>query len=411
MAEEIGSIFEIDRQKLGADNAVNGCGPFEQNGRMFSQIEDWCYTTSGREAIDLALSDIETGLSLQNVSTLTDRQKKCCLLPMYTCDTVILPFVRRGWELKFYPVGRDLRISRQHFARAIEEVQPQVVLIHSYYGTDTLSEIREGIKAWQQRGILFMEDLTQSLWLLQQKEITCDCDYYIASLRKWLGIPDGGVLASKRDIRQKPQRESAAFVKKKLEALTEKQEYLNLLPSAAEEDSQTMQRRKKAFLDKNRGAEEMLDGYGEVCKMSSVSRYLWNRADFSGLSAARADNARELYEGLSALADRQERIYGSKGFELPLSYSGSEAPLYVPVLVNTDLREPLQRYLSEHQIYAPVLWPVAKELAGILTEDVRFLYDSMLALPCDQRYGRKDMKRIIKGIEAFMTENVTEEKR
>ena len=63
------------------------------------------------------------------------------------------------------------------------------------------------------------------------------------------------------------------------------------------------------------------------------------------------------------------------------------APLYLAVYALD--RDRLQRFLTEHNIYAPVLWPVGKENEGCLTEDEKYIFGHMLALPMDQRYGRK----------------------
>lgn len=61
----------------------------------------------------------------------------------------------------------------------------------------------------------------------------------------------------------------------------------------------------------------------------------------------------------------------------------------------------MQKFLTEHGIYAPVLWPVGKENAGHLTGDEKYIYSHMLALPMDQRYGAEEMKRLGKVLEEY----------
>ena len=68
------------------------------------------------------------------------------------------------------------------------------------------------------------------------------------------------------------------------------------------------------------------------------------------------------------------------------------SPLYVPVYA--DEREKLQEFLKDKNIFAPVLWPVPKQVEGRLGKDVEFIFRHLLALPCDQRYGKKDMEFI-----------------
>lgn len=64
-------------------------------------------------------------------------------------------------------------------------------------------------------------------------------------------------------------------------------------------------------------------------------------------------------------------------------------------------REELQRFLTAHDIYAPVLWPVGKENESGLTNDERYIYDHMLALPIDQRYGMEEMERAAMVLEEY----------
>ena len=40
-------------------------------------------------------------------SCLTD-QKKVAYVPVYTCETVLSPFLKAGYQLKFYGVSRDM---------------------------------------------------------------------------------------------------------------------------------------------------------------------------------------------------------------------------------------------------------------------------------------------------------------
>ena len=45
-------------------------------------------------------------------------------------------------------------------------------------------------------------------------------------------------------------------------------------------------------------------------------------------------------------------------------------------------------------------WPVEDERV-LIDEDVKYIYDHLLAIPCDQRYDEKDMQRAIDIINNF----------
>lgn len=48
-------------------------------------------------------------LFYKNYPEITKFQK--CLLPAYTCDTIVLHFIVHGWEIEFYQIDSDLQIE------------------------------------------------------------------------------------------------------------------------------------------------------------------------------------------------------------------------------------------------------------------------------------------------------------
>ena len=70
-------------------------------------------------------------------------------------------------------------------------------------------------------------------------------------------------------------------------------------------------------------------------------------------------------------------------------------PLYFPILV--DNRVQWQDLLADNDIYAPVVWPKADHCPDI-DDNSQMIYDKILCIPIDQRYGIDDMDRIVKVI-------------
>ena len=68
------------------------------------------------------------------------------------------------------------------------------------------------------------------------------------------------------------------------------------------------------------------------------------------------------------------------------------APLYFVIYVQD--RNELQTSLAAEHIYAPVIWPVPNEEV-LINETVKSIYETVLAIPVDQRYNEADMKKII----------------
>ncbi len=368
---EIGSIFEVDKKQIEYIKAEDIAIETIVN-RLQYTYQDSCLVSSGRDAIELALQQI------------TNRRK--CLLPMYTCDTVDMPFVRKGYEVAYYPVGKDMRPNRAKFIEYIDQFQPEVILVHGYYGQDTLSEIRKDIEVFQKQGGIVIEDVTQTLFL--PAHITAD--YCVCSLRKWFGIPDGGFLLSKTRIKNKPQTKRNDFVQEKWQALTLKWDYLRRI----KQEDADLSEMKQYFLAKNIRAEELLDEDAKVYQISDYASRILHTVHFAENERRRSENARVLYEGVHPLCRKGE-------IELPLIYDGNTAPLYVPIYIPN--REAFQKFMRERDIYLPVLWPISQYITQ-MCEDTLYIYENMLAIPCDYRYTTADMQLIIEAVQDYIAE-------
>lgn len=218
-----------------------------------------------------------------------------------------------------------------------------------------------------------MEDVTQSYYL---EDIGAEADYVVGSLRKWYPIPDGGFVVAEETIFQEGMTSEKEFTEKRIELLTEKWNYLYGEGSAEEKKGI-----KNRFLKENREMEEWLDRHEGAGEMSPEALYMLDGIDEEACKEQRKRNYRYLYG----------KIHGKTWLWPILPEMEGAAPLYLAVYARE--REELQRFLTAHDIYAPVLWPVGKENESGLTDDERYIYDHMLALPIDQRYGMEEMER------------------
>lgn len=362
MEKEIGSIFEIDKNSLKPDcEIVKGqMAPFFANG-----YTQYCMVSSGRDALSMAIRQIRREHGCERLR---------CLLPMYTCDTVIAPFEQYGAEWTFYPADTKMQPDPVLFQKRLEADRPAVVVVHAHYGVDTLACVRPFLKAFQSQGGIVIEDITQNIFM----PLDYQADYYVLSLRKWLGIPDGGMILSKCRLAATPAAERTDFTEQKWQALTDKYCYLKQAESGT---PGMFAEKKQAFLFQHREAERLLEQDTGVYRMSQRSWQIIRQTDFEWIRQSRAENAACLSDILS----------GCPGVVCPLSYDENAAPLYFPVYVQNQAQ--VQQYLCERDIYAPVLWPVPSQIGG-MPECTQYIYHHMLALPCDQRYGSAEMARV-----------------
>ena len=320
------------------------------------------YYDSGRGAIAAAIKSIETkdpGIA------------KRCILPIYTCETVIQPFEGSGWDIRYYEVNRDLEPDGESITALIEGYGPSVILLHPYYGTDTVQNVYGCLERISpDRRPVVIEDMTQALFMTP--DAVKRAEYVVGSIRKWLPVPDGGYCISAFPLPEGVTGDGK-FATERLDAMKEKELYF-LGADGAD---------KAHFLHTNREAEDARCSDRESAPaMSEETADMASGIDISYIMDRRKENARIVDTALSGLK-RVHKI---------LDMQSGQAPLYYPVYA--DDREDLQRYLQEHDIYAPVLWPVYEAVEKDLTPGAGYIYEHLLALPCDQRYDKRYMDRM-----------------
>lgn len=299
---------------------------------------------------------------------------KRVLLPAYTCQTVIEPFVQEGWQCAFYPLNKNLRIDTVALSALAKRFQPALCVVHPYFGNelnrselDALSEI----KSW---GCVLVEDRTQILLSQHYDELF---DFFVGSYRKWFPIPDGAFL--------KPGTLTGAF--SKLE-MPENEKFVQLMSAAmflrgvflnsGDENVKTLSR----FIESRAAA--ILTNRIEFHRMADFSLKRLAMSDVSMIEKRRLANYHFLYQHLI----NNETL---KPVKTDLSEL-TTVPLYFPVYVKN--RATLQTKLCAKRIYAPVLWPV--QTTDILINDtIKEIFDTILMIPCDQRYTEEDMQLVI----------------
>lgn len=116
--------------------------------------------------------------------------------------------------------------------------------------------------------------------------------------------------------------------------------------------------------------------------------------DVNVIRTRRRTNAEFLLEGLS------NELAIDVIYPIFTTLSKDDVPLFIPVLIkNQPLRDSLRKYLTTHDIYCPIHWPVTSY--HILTPKTQNIYNRELSIVCDQRYDLLDMRRIINTIREF----------
>lgn len=301
---------------------------------------------SGRTALDFIIRDLKASGVFNSI-----------MLPLYCCDSMIEPFIRNDIDVSFYPVS--------HKKIDFYENNKDAILLLDYFGyvNDEVTKIANRAK---DNGQIVIYDATH---YLGKRKIAAD--YSFRSLKKWFFCnyasakkENGSWLIpypNQTNIIYVENRNTAAKLKTKYisQGIGEKSVFLNMFSSA------------EMILQK-----DYSNYYGEkvVC-------------DISNIAEIRRANARRLIDGLCEI---KEITFWRNQIE------DIDTPLFVPILVQENIRDELRRYLMEHQIYCPIHWPISR-----LHSQINGLFKSELSLICDQRYSFEDIDREIEVVKNF----------
>lgn len=274
-------------------------------------------------------------------------------LPAYICETVVAA-VSAHTEACFYPVG-----ERLDDAPAIGVRPGDAVVVVDYYGWLPRPE---GIAGLREAGAVVIEDASQAL--LTEGTGTIG-DFWIASPRKFVGVPDGGLLGPRPDGMAVPAEP---------------------VPEAWWRQAREARVGRRAF-DENGGDRSWFplfqraeDGVpARPYAMSELSRsILAEGIDADAIAARRQANydvlQRELGE-VSLMGPRPDGV----------------VPMGFPVRVAE--RDAVSERLFADRVFPPVHWPIPDPVPASFAADRR-LSSEVMTLPCDQCYDERDMLRV-----------------
>ena len=352
---EIGSDFSLEKEYWNAhfDDCYFSLESFPENSVFLSTC---------RSAIALILDGLPKG------------RIKRALVPGFTCHSVLDPFLKKGYQVYPYPVNNDLSVQWQLFDDLVEQIAPSVILLHSYFGFNTLSGGSNRLADYRKNGIIVIEDQTQRLF---SSFVSVEADYYVGSIRKWMPISDGAFLSPYRQV---VFPEDVELVQSKISAFINKERYL--LGEQVFKDE---------FLEQFRQAEVLLDCRETPFAMSSISKGLFSMFDIERISFIRRNNYEVLARRFVACSELQVLFP-----ELPEDV----VPFLFPVLVPHGRKE-LQSYMASHDVYPTVIWACPDSFTEIIQPSVRVVFEEILCFHCDQRYSVSDMNRIGDLLDSF----------
>lgn len=266
-------------------------------------------------------------------------------IPYYTCDVVLQPIERLGISYSFYRINRDFTLAEE-----IALSEGEYIIYTNYFGLMD-AYCKEMAKRYGNQLIL---DCAQAFFAPRLEGINT---FY--SPRKFGGIPDGGIAYANNPT--------------SLE-----------LPKDHSFD-------KCAHLLKRHDLTPM-DGYNDfkesshkialspLSSMSTLTQKMLSSLDYWAIKERRLTNFTILHTHLSS--SNELHMPSLDSFSCPMVY-----PYYT--------KDPeVRKHLISNQVFVATYWPNVLEWCK--EGDLEYeLCKNIIPIPIDQRYGDKDMKRIV----------------
>jgi hypothetical protein len=360
MFKEIGSEFNITSGFN--DITCNNLNNVEKD------YHDCMYIRNGREAIGFILDEI-------------DLNTKFAILPSYICESMLEPFLNRGYSVEYFEVDKNFNPNIEEVKKLLNK-NPDIIFVIDWFGMNKNQEIVSLVRE-KCENTKILADFTHSYF---NSFSFIKPDFIIVSLRKWFALPDGAIAINcNHNFKNKLKFVNNSFYEKRKEAMLIKTRYLNC------RQKNLKIKYRKLFLE----AERLLDGGKTIVGISPFSLSLIEKMDFKFMKTRRRENFNALYN----LIRNNTYIHPIVNKEM----ESFECPFSFPILLENE-RDKLQLYLVQNEVYCPVLWPLPQYVYSKYKIPA-YLSKNMLSIPCDQRYSINDMEYVADTINKFWGKN------
>lgn len=309
-----------------------GLADYEEGGVFPHQ--DGILLNTGRNALEYILRSIG--------------EVKHIYLPYYTCEVVLEPIEKLHIPFSYYHINQQFEM--------VDVVQPEegeYIIANNYFGIKD-AYIQQLAKRY---GDHLIVDCAQAFFAKPILGIKC---FY--STRKYVGVADGGV----------------AYLGNWPDNKVE----VNEIERSDEHNSHLLKRKQfgaEAGFADYQANEKKLDKQ-PIRWMSVNTRWILDHIDYDKVIARRRVNFQYLQE---ALAPKNQ-------LQLP-AFDRFLCPMVYPFMMTT--KRNLRKQLIENKVFVARYWPNVEMAEGFAME--YNMANNVIPIPCDQRYERVDMDRII----------------
>ena len=309
------------------------------------------------------------------------------LIPEYSCLSTTLQALRFAKCSYDFYAGSTKGINA-HELVAKADSQVSHILLVNYFGLFRNDDVAAMIKHVRPDIKVILDCVSDLYFSIDQLVLPLGVDYAFTSHRKFLPVPDGAIL---RKADCAPEVRCAELENNISSRIFAAGRSKALAHHAL--DSNAMNERDRYGLMLYQSAIADLAKASPGMSPSRKSNEILIRLDAQAIREKRREN----YEFLaSELSDIEDITF------LKSTLEDSNVPLCIPVLVEGDRRDQLRKYLQSYEIFCPVHWSMPVEFRSMITADTNALYDKQLSLVIDQRYGPRQLVKMVECIHSFM---------
>lgn len=267
-------------------------------------------------------------------------------LPYYTCEVVLEPLKRLDIPFEFYHINELLEIEKLPDLK-----ENEYIIVNNYFG---IKDSYIDRLFFQLRDKMIVDD-AQAFYHKSQEGMKV---FY--SPRKFVGVADGGFACIHGQNKIELEQDYSTDRSKHL---------LSRIDSGAE-----------AGFEQFKIDDASLDS-APLRKMSFLTKRILESIDYDDIKSRRKLNFEYLH---SALADCNK-------LKIPMS-SSFECPMVYPYL--TDNGNDLKKKLIRNKIFVATYWPNVFKWCDKNSKEY-YLAENLIPLPIDQRYGDREMIKVI----------------
>lgn len=325
------------------------------------------FVGSGRDGFRLVLDE-----------GVTNRGWRRLLIPSYMCPTVMESLVSSGITVRAYP---DRPAGGSESPVQVNAGTDDVVLDLNLFG------LRDRSNLIVPDGVDVIEDHTHDPWSEWARR--SDAAYAVASFRKVLPVPTGGVIWSPQGLTipdpPAPTPDRLAASAKRMQAMILKGLYLD------GHDVDKSLFRSLAQSGESKVATPPISG------IPPADRALLDLFPAEAWRDTRLENHRYL----------MALFGGAPGVTILESVGTGSVPLsLVLVFHDARTRESVRERLLERDIYPTVLWDLTGAPAVGLTEEDLKLSRRIMSVPVDWRYGPDDLRRVAEVLSVAVRDSI-----